>query len=70
MVFEPLQLLIPIGRFGSLLWLVVAGFLLPTSRHTAGSGDRPHRADGRRGTAAMPVGLMRTVEHQFTARRR
>src|SRR5690606_10178674 len=36
MVFEPLQPLIPIGRFGSLLWLVVAGFLLPTSRHTRG----------------------------------
>ena len=36
MVFEPLQPLIPIGRFGSLLWLVVAGFLLPASRHTRG----------------------------------
>ena len=36
MVFEPLQPLIPIGRFGSLLWLVVAGFLLPPSRHTRG----------------------------------
>lgn len=33
MVVEPLQFLIPIGRFGSLIWLVVAGFLLPRTRH-------------------------------------
>jgi hypothetical protein len=26
---DPLQALIPIGRFGGLLWLIVAGFLLP-----------------------------------------
>lgn len=32
MVFEPLQFLFPIGRFGGLLWLVVAGFLLPKTR--------------------------------------
>lgn len=36
MVFEPMQVLIPIGRFGSLLWLIAAGFLLPTSRRAAG----------------------------------
>lgn len=34
MAVEPLQILIPIGRFGSLLWLVIAGFLLPKTRHT------------------------------------
>ncbi|MFT4220589.1 MAG: hypothetical protein QM611_08745 [Microbacterium sp.] len=34
MVLEPLQFLIPIGRFGSLIWLVAAGFLLPKTRHT------------------------------------
>ncbi|HLR93500.1 MAG TPA: DUF4386 domain-containing protein [Jiangellaceae bacterium] len=34
MVVEPLQFLIPIGRFGALIWLVVAGFLLPKTRHT------------------------------------
>lgn len=34
MVVEPLQFLIPIGRFGSLIWLVAAGFLLPKTRHT------------------------------------
>ena len=32
MVFEPLQVLLPIGRFGGLLWLIVAGFLLPHHR--------------------------------------
>lgn len=37
MVIEPLQFLIPIGRFGSLIWLVVAGFLLPKTRHTQGA---------------------------------
>lgn len=36
MVIEPLQFLIPIGRFGSLIWLVIAGFLLPKTRHTHG----------------------------------
>ena len=36
MVIEPLQFLIPIGRFGSLIWLVIAGFLLPKTRHTRG----------------------------------
>lgn len=29
---EPLQVLLPIGRFGGLLWLIVAGFWLPVSR--------------------------------------
>lgn len=38
MVLEPLQFLIPIGRFGSLIWLVAAGFLLPKTRHS--QGDR------------------------------
>lgn len=32
MVAEPLQLLVPIGRFGCLAWLVAAGFRLPTRR--------------------------------------
>ncbi len=36
MVLEPLQFLIPIGRFGSLIWLVAAGFLLPKTRHQQG----------------------------------
>lgn len=36
MVIEPLQFLIPVGRFGSLGWLVIAGFLLPKTRHTQG----------------------------------
>lgn len=32
MVADPLQILIPVGRFGSLVWLVVAGFLIPRQR--------------------------------------
>ena len=35
MVIEPLQFLLPIGRFGGLIWLVAAGFLLPRSRAAA-----------------------------------
>ncbi|NYJ76043.1 hypothetical protein [Allobranchiibius huperziae] len=34
MVAQPLQFLFPIGRFGGLLWLVAAGFLLPASRRS------------------------------------
>lgn len=30
--FSDLEFLLPIGRFGSLAWLVVTGFLLPSSR--------------------------------------
>jgi hypothetical protein len=41
MVIEPLQVLIPIGRFGSLLWLVVAGFLFPTARPARAGRARP-----------------------------
>lgn len=37
MVIEPLQFLIPVGRFGSLIWLIIAGFLLPRTRHTQGA---------------------------------
>jgi hypothetical protein len=36
MVVEPLQFLFPIGRFLGLLWLVAAGFLLPSSRAAVG----------------------------------
>jgi hypothetical protein len=35
MVIEPLQFLLPVGRFGGLLWLVAVGFLLPQSRAAA-----------------------------------
>ena len=35
MVIEPLQFLLPIGRFTGLLWLVAAGFLLPHNRSAA-----------------------------------
>lgn len=44
MVVEPLQWLIPIGRFGSLIWLVAAGFLLPKSRHSEGRHPEADRA--------------------------
>ena len=32
MAIEPLQFLLPIGRFGGLLWLIAVGFLLPKDR--------------------------------------
>lgn len=35
MVIEPLQFLLPLGRFGGLLWLIAAGFLLPHNRAAA-----------------------------------
>ncbi|GAA2011431.1 hypothetical protein [Microbacterium ulmi] len=44
MVIEPLQVLIPIGRFGSLIWLVAAGFLLPETRHTESRQTQGARA--------------------------
>lgn len=34
MALDGLQVLLPIGRFGGLAWLVIVGFLLPTQRHT------------------------------------
>ncbi len=42
MAIEPLQFLLPIGRFGGLLWLVVAGFLLPRTRAAANQEPRAH----------------------------
>ena len=35
LAFEPFTVLLPVGRFGSLLWLVAAGFLLPRTRPAA-----------------------------------
>lgn len=35
LVIEPFHYLLPIGRFGGLLWLVAVGFLLPQTRATA-----------------------------------
>jgi hypothetical protein len=40
MAVEPLQFLLPIGRFGGLLWLVAAGFLLPRNRAAANQEPR------------------------------
>jgi hypothetical protein len=42
MAIEPLQFLLPIGRFGGLLWLVAAGFLLPRTRAAANHEPRAH----------------------------
>ncbi|MEZ2391640.1 hypothetical protein AB6813_19240 [bacterium RCC_150] len=44
MAIEPLQFLLPIGRFGGLLWLIAAGFLLP---HTRAAANQEPRAQGR-----------------------
>jgi hypothetical protein len=35
LVFDPLQYLLPLGRFGGLAWLIVVGFLLPRTRAAA-----------------------------------
>jgi hypothetical protein len=35
MAFQPIQVLLPVGRYAGLLWLIGVGFLLPTSRPTA-----------------------------------
>ncbi|MDR7083769.1 hypothetical protein J2X01_003069, partial [Arthrobacter ginsengisoli] len=35
MAIEPIQFLLPIGRFGGLLWLIAVGFLLPQNRAAA-----------------------------------
>lgn len=40
MVLEPLQFLLPVGRFGGLVWLVAAGFLLPRRRAAANQEAR------------------------------
>ncbi|GAA1441196.1 hypothetical protein [Leifsonia poae] len=39
LAIEPLQFLLPIGRFGGLLWLIAAGFLLPTDRREVRDRD-------------------------------
>ena len=38
LVIEPLQVLLPIGRFGGGLWLIAIGFLLPVTRAAANRG--------------------------------
>lgn len=40
MAVEPLQFLLPIGRFGGLLWLIAVGFLLPQNRAAANRAER------------------------------
>jgi hypothetical protein len=40
MAIEPIQFLLPIGRFGGLLWLIAAGFLLPQNRAAANRAER------------------------------
>ncbi|MDQ0031790.1 hypothetical protein [Arthrobacter bambusae] len=42
MAIEPLQFLLPIGRFGGLLWLAAAGFVLPRTRAAANQAPRAH----------------------------
>jgi hypothetical protein len=51
MAIEPLQFLLPLGRFGGLLWLIAAGFLLPRNRAAANQEPR-----------ARAFGASRTVE--------
>ena len=45
LVVEPLQYLLPVARFGGLLWLVAYGFLVPRTRHQVAGRDVGGRAD-------------------------
>ncbi len=56
MAIEPLQFLLPVGRFGGLLWLVAAGFLLPRNRAAANKEPRAHAPAASRmhGTSQTP----------------
>ena len=47
MAVEPLQFLLPIGRFGGLLWLIAAGFLLPRNRAAANQEPRTQGTERR-----------------------
>ena len=40
MAIQPMQLLLPVGRYAGLLWLIGVGFLLPTRRPTAREDQR------------------------------
>jgi hypothetical protein len=46
MTVEPLQVLLPIGRFSGLVWLIAAGFLLPRTRAAANRASSPGGAAG------------------------
>ncbi|WP_181034219.1 hypothetical protein [Arthrobacter sp. GMC3] len=51
LAIEPLQFLLPIGRFGGMLWLVAVGFLLPVTRAAANrvpGGDQARRSGAAR----------------------
>ena len=40
MAIQPMQVLLPVGRYAGLLWLIAVGFLLPTRRPTARGSRR------------------------------
>lgn len=44
--------LLSIGRFGGLVWLVVAGAMLPRSRHQRTLGEAPEQESNRRSAGA------------------
>ena len=49
MVIPPVQLLLPVGRYGGLVWLTAAGFLLPTHRR------RPQRTQPMTARTGRPT---------------
>ncbi|WP_426516533.1 hypothetical protein ACPPVQ_18205 [Diaminobutyricibacter sp. McL0618] len=53
MAIEPLQFLLPIGRFGGLLWLVAVGFLLPNDRREVRRESATHDDDAAADTVAQ-----------------
>lgn len=56
---EPLQFLLPIGRFGGMLWLVAVGFLLPVNRAAANRIPGSPNPDG-----GPPAGTSAATEAQ------
>lgn len=75
MVAEPMQILLPVGRFAGLLWLIAAGFMLPRRRteargraerrgHPAGSG--PDRRKGRPPRMTLAAGARPRVARGAT----
>lgn len=51
LAIEPLQFLLPIGRFGGIAWLIAAGFLFPLDRREVREHDRLRRRGRDRAAA-------------------
>jgi arginine exporter protein ArgO len=47
LIADPLPFLLPIARFGGMLWLVAYGFLLPRTRHQVSDAAAEATGDRR-----------------------